>query len=550
MRPTMDRWESVAIGAFIAAMVVSAVFAVVHGWTPVSDEALIELRVRDVPGNLPLVGVWSRFGWNHPGPALFYYLSPFYWATGGRSVGLLVAMITFHTLCVVGAWALVRRIDRRSAIALLIAGQVLLVTSEPWAVRNPWNPYVAIVGGLAMFAVARSCAERRGPGVALLLPVGSVLVQAHAVMAPMVSVVVAFALVAMSSCRERRVPWRAVVIGALTTFVVWIPPIVDQVVNRPGNLRSMLGSRSPGDALGVLDTIKVAFAQMALLPGAVVPEVVRQRFLPLQTWSFPLWAVVFIVALVLVVRSRDAVRARGMFITVGLLVGAYGGTVVLTDGAYSYLAIGTRVSVVVMIAMSAVVLLGALPAVDRRRTGSVVGLLSLALTVVLVISQVSVRNPLTPYESVVRRFADAIVADDPPTVIEVESTPPSLYTMIMAPGLVLALEKMGYEVRSPMLGGSLVGAHRVGQGATYVAKVTVPGHVEGLVAEGWTELAVHQPFTEDELAEIDRLNIEMLDHPPERTGSVSSGERPRLESELARIEQGRPSVALVVRRIR
>lgn len=542
------RIEYIAVGSCVVAVAVAAVVAALHRWVPVSDEALIELRVRDVPAHLPLVGVWSRFGWNHPGPALFYYLSPFYLVGGRSSSALAVGMVVLQGSCVLGAWALVRRIHPPAALGFLVAGLVLLVTSEPWSIRNPWNPYVAIGGGLLLFAAAWSFGVRHRSGAVLLLPLGSFLVQVHAVMAPMVLVTGVFAMVVFLSDRERPVPGRALVAGSLITLLVWLPPIVEQLANTPGNLRSMVTASGTGQTVGVINTVKVAFAQLAPLPGAMSPGVIRQRFLPLQGWSFPLWGLVFVAAILLVLGSRDRTAGRALFIATGMALGAHLGVMTLRDGPYSYLAIGSRVSVLVMITLAVVVIVEALPRPVPALARSVMGVAGVALSVVLVTTQVSARDPLRAYGTVVDGFVEDVIADAPPRVIEVESTPPSLHTMIMAPGMVLALEKKGYDVRSPMLGDSLVGAHRGRGGGDYVVKIAVPGHLDDLVADGWKVLAVHQPFDESELSMIDRLNIEMLDHPPGVIGSITSGERPRLERELAAVEQGRPAVALVVRR--
>jgi hypothetical protein len=44
-----------------------------HHFAPNGDVALIELRVRDVgTSHTPLVGSYQRYGWNQPGPLLFY----------------------------------------------------------------------------------------------------------------------------------------------------------------------------------------------------------------------------------------------------------------------------------------------------------------------------------------------------------------------------------------------------------------------------------------------------------------------------------------------
>lgn len=540
------RIEFAAVGSVVIAVVVSAVIAAVHGWIPVSDEALIELRVRDVPAHLPLVGVWSRFGWNHPGPGMFYYLSSFYWLGGGRSTALLVAMIVFQGACVLGAWALVRRVHPLAAIGFLVAGLVVLVTSDPWALRNPWNPYVSIGGGFLLFAAAWSFAGRRPGGAVMLLPLGSFLVQVHAVMAPMVLATGVFAIIAFLVVRDRPVPTRSIVVGCVVTLVMWIPPIVEQVMGSPGNLRLLMGSHDAGSPVGLINTLKVAFAQLAPWPGAISPGVVRQGFLPLQAWSFPVWGLVLVAAVALVIRFRNKKLGLAIFVAVGMALGAYGGVVMLSGGPYSYLAIGTRVSVVVLITLSVVVFIELLPVNMIRSVHAAGTLVAIALSVVLVVTQAMARNPLQGYEGVVEDFVDAIVADRPAHVIEVQSTPPNFHTMIMAPALVLGLEKRGYDVRSPMLGDSLIGAHRARGGADYVVRVAVPDNVDQLTVEGWKVLAVHQPFTDVELSEMDRLNIELLDHPVGDIDSITSGARPRLESEMVAIEKGRPAVAVVV----
>lgn len=539
--------ESLAVGAFAVAMVVSAVVAAMRGWIPVSDEALIELRVRDVPSHLPLVGVWSRFGWNHPGPGLFYYLSPFYWLGGGSSGALLVAMIVLHTAFVLLAWTLVRRVNRFAGLMVLLAGVVLLVTSEPWAIRNPWNPYVAITGSLVLFAAAWSFAERRRSGAILLLPLGSFLVQVHAVMAPMVLGAGVAAMVGFLLCRKKPVPVRALIGGCFVSFVMWLPPIVEQLTNRPGNLRALLGPRGSGDALGIIPTIKVAFAQLAPWPGAISPGVVRQRYLPVGAWTLPLWVGLVVAAVFVIVRYRRRSYGIAMVCALGMISGSYAGVATLRDGPYSYLAIGTRVSVVVVLALSIAVLVDTWGHQIERAAFATVVMVIVVLSVVLGVAQVTVRDPLVTYGEVVDTFADAVVTDGPPRVVEVESTPPSLDTMMLAPGMVLELEKRGYEVRSPILGEALVGAHRARTGAHYVVKITVPGHVEDLVADGWRLLDTYEPLTESELAEVERLYLEMLDHPVDRIESIASGDRPRLERELLDVTRARPVVALVVR---
>src|SRR5436305_7493624 len=86
------RW--VVITLAVAAVVPLAIVVIARGLTPVSDWASIELFVRDVGTHAtPLRGAWSRYGWNHPGPLLFFVLAVPYRLSGGDPAVLRAAAI-------------------------------------------------------------------------------------------------------------------------------------------------------------------------------------------------------------------------------------------------------------------------------------------------------------------------------------------------------------------------------------------------------------------------------------------------------------------------
>jgi len=78
-------------------------------WFPVQDQAVLDMRTRDVlaASNIPLVGAFSRFGWSHPGPIWFYLLAPFRAALG--PTGLIVGSIILFGAGIATAVVLVRR---------------------------------------------------------------------------------------------------------------------------------------------------------------------------------------------------------------------------------------------------------------------------------------------------------------------------------------------------------------------------------------------------------------------------------------------------------
>ncbi len=60
-------------------IIASILFPLITGLPDVPSEidiAMIELYTRHAMEGNQFVGMYSRFGWNHPGPAYFYMLAP------------------------------------------------------------------------------------------------------------------------------------------------------------------------------------------------------------------------------------------------------------------------------------------------------------------------------------------------------------------------------------------------------------------------------------------------------------------------------------------
>ena len=198
------------------AVVAAGIAAVTSGWTSVSDVALIELRVRDVPAHLPLVGVYSRYGWNHPGPAEFYGLAPFYRVFGGASVGLLVGALCFQFGSVIASLAILRRIGTAAALAVAGGAIAAFLGMPPEALRSPWNPYVSLGGVVALVAFGWAFADRRRSGALGLAAIASVMAQVHVVSAPIAAAVSA-SRPATPSDELTVAAWRLMVASARAT---------------------------------------------------------------------------------------------------------------------------------------------------------------------------------------------------------------------------------------------------------------------------------------------------------------------------------------------
>jgi hypothetical protein len=232
-----------------------------HVFLP-DDLALIDMHVRDAIHWQQQLGPFDRFGWSHPGAALFYLLSLPARALGAGARAEFVGAILINALCALGVvWIVRRRGGPAAALwAALSLGLLAFVlgSTSPGALTfsegplgalvSPWNPVVVIFplvlfGTLCVLAAEGSVLSTLGAAL-----VGSFVVQTNFATAPLVVVLLGLALIAavLRHIRARRSnpgagllgggsPW---VLGAglVLLILIWIPPVLQQLGNNPGNL--------------------------------------------------------------------------------------------------------------------------------------------------------------------------------------------------------------------------------------------------------------------------------------------------------------------------
>src|SRR6266480_1329731 len=213
-------------------------------WHPVSDIALEVLRIGDVGGrHTPLVGVYSRFGWSHPGPALFWVLAPFRWLLG--RTGVLLGVAVLNAGAITGALVMSRR---RGGVPLaMLTGLVVLLLMQGLGTDllvDPWNPWVPVLPFLAYLLLAWSVAERDLITLPWLVGVGSFVVQLHIGYAPLVAgTAVAAGVLAWRRRTDTASSWsatRAVAVAGVVGLALWLPAIVQQFTGHPGNLGEII----------------------------------------------------------------------------------------------------------------------------------------------------------------------------------------------------------------------------------------------------------------------------------------------------------------------
>lgn len=331
----MDRAPVVAV---VAPALAALVLALSAQWRPTSDVAIEALRMGDVGGpHTPLLGPYSRFGWSHPGPLFFWIGAPFQMVMGPR--GLLVAAAVINLGCSAVAVVAARRVGGRPAAwALAVCTTLFLFAADPEVLLHPWNPYVATYPLLAFLLCAMATAE----GCRWALPVaalaGSLAAQSHLGSAPMVATGTIVALAwALSRRRTDRRPdpdgkgqsrdrtdlgaatgtawrWWIAATGALVV-VVWSGPLIDQIVNDPGNISAIISFAidDPEAANTLGDSLDVGARLLGLPPAwAGVQETLGQIPIvrPGEPWTLAIVGLMLVGAAGWAWRRRDHLGLR------------------------------------------------------------------------------------------------------------------------------------------------------------------------------------------------------------------------------------------------
>lgn len=238
--------------ALTAPCVAAFTSALRRPWLPVSDWALIELRVRAVgTRRTPLVGAYSRFGWDHPGPWPFYLLAAPYRVVGAAH-GLLGGAALWNLVALGALAVLVIRRDLLLAVVSLPLFALLVHGLGAGFLSDPWNPSLPVLPLAALVPLTFVHLEGRRWTPPVVAGLTSVIVQAHVGFLPVVGALLATATVGRwwrmrttgvgflrRSTGGSPAPGRRGTIVAATVAVVlvaWAPPLLDQAVHRPGNI--------------------------------------------------------------------------------------------------------------------------------------------------------------------------------------------------------------------------------------------------------------------------------------------------------------------------
>ncbi|MGE0139296.1 MAG: hypothetical protein AB7R77_15880 [Ilumatobacteraceae bacterium] len=284
-----DPW---AMGTMLAALVPIVGAIARHSgrrWMPIGDNALVEMRSRDVFSidHFPFLGTWSSASltagkdFNHPGPLLFDLLAIPVRLLGGTT-GVVVGVGLVNAAAIVGIAAVGYHLaGRTGSVLATLTAAALAHSMGSGMLTDPWNPHAVMLPCLLMCVLTCAIATGSFRLLPWLVATGSLCLQVHLgysylVPATCVVAVAGAALVHRRrwrvdpSCRAADVPamWRTAAIAGATLLVLWAQPLIEQLTgDGQGNLaRIATSTGSDGPAVGARLGARIVAAVTAVSP--------------------------------------------------------------------------------------------------------------------------------------------------------------------------------------------------------------------------------------------------------------------------------------------
>jgi len=228
------------------------------------DLALIDLHTREAVAWHQQLGVFDRNGWSHPGPSYFYLLGMAFRIFGSNARSLFLGATFLNGAAAVACVAVVRRWTTATralwssfALGLLIfamaasgAGNTTYSETVLGALVSPWNPLVVILPLLLLLLLCAGAMARSTLAAVGVLVVGTFVIQTDVSTFPLVAAASVAGGVTWlvrtllrrrdptaTSGRPLAVRGRVLVVAGLgLVALAWVPPLVQQFTNNPGNV--------------------------------------------------------------------------------------------------------------------------------------------------------------------------------------------------------------------------------------------------------------------------------------------------------------------------
>ena len=276
--PVVKKRLAVSLAGAAVVILAVAAFRLLPPTYSTGDRAFLELyAAQAADGNLT-VGPYSRFGWNHPGPAYFYAVAPSYALSGQHEYGLDATALLINLGALVVLIVVVSRFgDPYLGWSLVAALAIFLF--RPGPVRNvgevltsPWNPHVVILPFFLVIGLCAALAVGRTSVLPAIALVASLVIQTHVGLLPCTAALVATAAALWMYVRDPRDASlrAAALLSAGVLALLWMLPVMDQIIggrNASEIVRFLLSGDRPRPSLST------AFSALAYgLSAAIRPQ--------------------------------------------------------------------------------------------------------------------------------------------------------------------------------------------------------------------------------------------------------------------------------------
>ena len=236
------------------------------------DRAVLEIYTLHASKLQALLGPYSRFQWNHPGPIYFYLLAPLYALTGKATYSLHVTALIINVAAVAGIIRL-HSIRSRTPIGLILAFPLMAIHLAfldnrffPSGLSSIWNPLITVLPFLLLLLLCANTYTtgdcRSAPLIALLF---AFLVQTHIAYFPAATFALMVGCIGMiwrawhSRSLSQWLRHNRLQLGAASVLFLapWAPAILEEIKNEPGNLSRILAFflSQPPERHGIISSL-------------------------------------------------------------------------------------------------------------------------------------------------------------------------------------------------------------------------------------------------------------------------------------------------------
>ncbi len=292
-RAPVAAWTVVA-ACTTAVVVFATIRGLASGYQPVGDNALIELRARDVfTGHWPLLGTWSSASvaagqdLNHPGPLLFDLFAVPVRALGGRA-GIAVGAAALNIAALWGSALTARRVGGDvAALATALAAAVLAWTMGSEVLFDAWQPNILVLPFFAFLVLVWAVFAGHGGALPWAVAVGSLCVQAHLSYLFVVPALLGAGVVALWR-DSRPALWRrhgrSLLLALAVGLLAWAQPLIEQLFGAGrGNISRLAGGSDDGVRSGLSLAVRMVAAVLAIPPAWFRPG--YDTAIPLTPWT-------------------------------------------------------------------------------------------------------------------------------------------------------------------------------------------------------------------------------------------------------------------------